>query len=150
MMPSRRLVPCHFVIFILLLICITLLPVAVTATLDSNDTRNDTGQLSRSRRQLYGDDYYGSYYGWQASGSDCWMDSGLHCPSPDHLCTVCSTNNPIFSSSGGVIRRTVTDPPSPNEHRVVYAHASDRYFERRPRSPQQANTSSANNEYRRS
>jgi hypothetical protein len=58
-------------------------------------------------------------------------------------------NNPIFSSSGGVIRRTVADPPSPAEHRVVYAHASDRYFERRPRSPQ-AGTSNPNGDYRRS
>ena len=67
-MPTYRLtlVPCQFAILTLLLVGLlsTHLP-TVNATLDASDARNDTGQVSRTRRQLYGgDDYYGSYYGW--------------------------------------------------------------------------------------
>lgn len=40
----------------------------------------------------------------------------------------------MFSSSGGALRRA---SPGPREHRVVYAHATDRYFERRPETPPQ-------------
>lgn len=68
-MPTYRFVPCHYAILALLLIgfLCTLLPV-VNATPDTNNTRNDTGQVLRNRRQLYGDDYYGSYYGWSVFG----------------------------------------------------------------------------------
>ncbi|KAI6178416.1 hypothetical protein M3Y98_00498500 [Aphelenchoides besseyi] len=132
----------------------------------------------RFKRQYYDNDYYGSYYGWQAGRIVGWILGFIVVLLIICVPCICcigiwsagwfglrqamarrranqeahSMGAGVFASNGGVIRRTVTDPPGssePQEHRVVYAHASDRYFERRPRTPPPNTAPNTSSEYRR-
>lgn len=67
-MPRKRshillhVVPFQLAIFGLILIGISDLLPHIDATSDL--ITNSTGVLPRNKRQYYGDDVYGSYYGW--------------------------------------------------------------------------------------
>lgn len=58
---------CQIAIFALLVFDILAFTSFANATNTSDPLepiKNDTTSVSRNKRQYYGDDYYGSYYGW--------------------------------------------------------------------------------------
>ncbi|CAD5206496.1 unnamed protein product [Bursaphelenchus okinawaensis] len=150
------------VLKVLVLVSVLLL-VGADQTEDVNNST--TTASSRIKRQYYESDYYGSYYGWQAGRIVGWILGFIVLLLVICVPCVCcigiwfagwfglrqamarrrgraglaAGDNGVFTASGGVIRRTVHDRDSPSglprDQRVVYAHASDRYFERRPETP---------------
>uniref|UniRef100_A0A1I7SDT7 Uncharacterized protein n=1 Tax=Bursaphelenchus xylophilus TaxID=6326 RepID=A0A1I7SDT7_BURXY len=152
---------------LLLSVCVIYVSAQKLDDVDMNDTLSYSNITlsSRIKRQYYESDYYGSYYGWQAGRVVGWILGFIVLLLVICVPCVCCIgiwfagwfglrqalarrrgraglavgNEGVFSSSGGIIRRTMHDRDSPSGHprdqRVVYAHASDRYFERRPETP---------------
>ncbi|KAI6241304.1 hypothetical protein M3Y99_00355900 [Aphelenchoides fujianensis] len=149
--------------------------VGLIAAAVADDGGGPVPTFGRVKRQY---DYdYGNYYGWQAGRLVGWILGFIVLLLVICVPCICCIGiifggwfgvrqavarrrrgqgappqSTVYASNGGVIRRTMTDPPSPlepQEHRVVYAHASDRYFERRPRTPPTAAPAAHSADYRR-